>query len=176
MKQLISILFVCFLASWPFSSAMAIVGDMGGDQPIEISADQLEIVQPNQKAIFRGNVVAVQGGVTLRAATMTVYYRDASQRSGGMGAVSKIEVDQNVTLTTPQESAKATKGVYDVDREQVSLLGNVLLTRGQNVLKGDRLDYNLKSQKSLLTSVPGINAQGAPAGGRVRGVFMPNAK
>lgn len=158
-------------------AAHAIVGDLGSDQPIEISADQLEVMQSNQKAVFRGNVVAVQGDVTLRSDRMTVHYRDA--KSGGassMGAVSKIEVDSNVRLNTPQESAKAAKGVYDVDREQILLLGDVFLTRGQNVLKGDRLDYNLRTQKSVLTSVPTIGRQGGVNSGRVKGVFVPNAQ
>ena len=155
-------------------SAQAIVGDLGSDQPIEISADQLEVLQSNQKAVFVGNVVAVQGDVTMRSARMTVHYRDANNRGGSMGAVSKIEVDDNVHLTTPQESAKAAKAIYDVDKEQIVMLGNVLLTRGKNVLKGDRLDYNLRTQKSVLTSVPSGNSQGGVSSGRVKGVFVPN--
>lgn len=150
-----------------------ISGDLGSSkQPIEITADELEIVQPNRVAVFRGNVVAVQGDVTLQARTMTVYYRTAQERGNDLGAVSKIEVNDEVILKTPQESAKGMKGIYDVDKKQILLLGSVVLSRGQNVLRGDRLDYNLQTQKSLLSSVP--SAAGGKSGGRVKGVFVPN--
>lgn len=149
---------------------------MGNDnQPIEITADQLEVVQPNRKAVFRGNVVAVQGSVSLRASTMTVYYRTANERSGAMGAIAKIEVSQNVVLATPDETAQANQGIYHVDYKQIQLVGDVVLTRGQNVLKGGRLDYDMRTQKSLLSA--GTSATGAAgtsgSGGRVKGVFLP---
>ncbi len=142
-------------------------------QPIEITADELEILQPNRKAIFRGNVIAKQGDVTIQSRSMTVYYRTAQERRGDMGAVSKIEVDGDVLFKTPQESARGNKGVYNVDQKQILLLGNVILSRGQNVLRGDRLDYNLVTQKSLLTSIP-ITSNGGKSRGRVKGVFVPN--
>jgi lipopolysaccharide export system protein LptA len=129
-------------------------------QPIEITADQLEVVQPNRQAVFRGNVVAQQGAVSIRANTMVVWYRTGADKQGAQGSVSRIEVRDNVALITAQESARAAQGVY-----------NVVLTRGQNILKGDRLDFNLQTQKSLLSS----NASGVSGGGgRVKGVFLPN--
>jgi lipopolysaccharide export system protein LptA len=148
---------------------------MGNDnQPIEITADQLEVVQPNRKAVFRGNVVAVQGNVSLRASTMTVYYRTANERSGTMGAIAKIEVNKNVVLATPDETAQAEQGIYHVDFKQIQLVGNVVLTRGQNVLKGGRLDYDMRTQKSLLSASVPSNAPGfSGGGGRVKGVFLP---
>ena len=59
----------------PAFAVQAGVGD--GDKPIEISADSLEIIQPNKTATFRGNVQAVQGDVVLSASSMTVHYRQS---------------------------------------------------------------------------------------------------
>lgn len=157
-----------------FSSAQ--LGGMSGGfndkQPIEITADQLEVVQANRQAVFRGNVIAQQGTVSIRANTMVVWYRTGAEKQGAQGAVSRIELKDNVALVTPQESARAAQGLYNVDTKQVQLLGNVVLTRGQNILKGDRLDFNLQTQKSLLSSnaTPGVSG----GGGRVKGVFLPN--
>ncbi len=160
-------------AGMAFSAQAQLSGGFGGDQPIEITADQLEVVQPNRIAVFRGNVEAVQGNVRLRANVMTVYYRNANERGANLGAVAKIEVEQNVVLATPEETAQGNRGIYHVDQKQIQLVGNVVLTRGQNVLKGDRLDYDLRTQKSLLSSsasaVPGVSG----SGGRVKGVFIP---
>lgn len=162
--------FVLYVLSIPANAQSPLSNEKNKDQPIEITADQLEILQPNRKAEFRGNVIAQQGDVILKSNIMTVYYRTSEERQNNLGAVSKIEVNQNVVLKTPDESAKATRGVYDVDHQQIQLLGNVMLARGNNVLKGDRLDYNLRTQKSLLTSTP---AAPGSTDGRVKGVFIP---
>lgn len=171
MKKLTLLISMLLLAQPAFSQI-----PLGNDnQPIEITADQLEVVQPNRKAVFRGNVVAVQGNVSLRASTMTVYYRTANERSGAMGAIAKIEVNQNVVMATPDETAKADQGIYHVDLKQIQLVGNVVLTRGQNVLKGGRLDYDMRTQKSLLSAAGATTGGGGAttSGGRVKGVFLP---
>jgi lipopolysaccharide export system protein LptA len=147
-------------------------GGFNDKQPIEITADQLEVVQANRQAVFRGNVIAQQGTVSIRANTMVVWYRTGGEKQGEQGAVSRIELKDNVSLVTAQESARAAQGMYNVDTKQVQLVGNVVLTRGQNILKGDRLDFNLQTQKSLLSSNAAQGVSGS--GGRVKGVFLPN--
>jgi lipopolysaccharide export system protein LptA len=174
MKFISTLLFAITL---PFLATAQGFPGTGGDknQPIEITADELEILQPNRKAEFRGNVVAVQGNVTIKSQIMKVYYRTAAERSANLGAVSKIEVERNVHLQTPEESARASRGIYQVDQGQILLVGDVILARGQNVLKGNRLDYDLNTQKSLLTS--GDTGGSTPQkGGRVKGVFMPGSQ
>lgn len=167
----VSLLVACILPMLSYAQFGGSAGGFNDKQPIEITADQLEVVQPNRQAVFRGNVVAQQGTVSIRANTMVVWYRTGNERSGAQGAVSRIELTDNVALVTAQESARAARGVYNVDTKQIQLVGNVVLTRGQNILKGDRLDFNLQTQKSLLSS---NSAPGAPGGGRVKGVFLPN--
>jgi lipopolysaccharide export system protein LptA len=154
------------------------VTELDSDQPIEISADELEVLQEQSKAIFRGAVEAKQGNITLNSAIMEVFYRqkNSSEGGGNFGAVSRIEVERDVMLSTPQESAKAKRGVYKVDDQLITLTGDVILARGQNMLRGAKLDYNLKTQKSLLSSASAVTQ---PDGtlktkpGRVKGVFVP---
>ena len=144
-------------------------------EPIEISSDSLEVMQKDRIAIFRGNVIAKQGKVTLNSNEMKVYYKEGgNDTAGASGSVSKIEVTGNVILVTAQESAEADKGVYQVDRKHVTMLGNVSLTKDKSVIKGNRLEYDLASGKSVLTSLP-MDNQGKK-GNRVRGVFVPEEK
>ncbi len=49
------------------------------DQPIEVSSDKLDVFQADHKAIFTGNVIAVQGTTNMRAEQMTVFYTDNSK-------------------------------------------------------------------------------------------------
>lgn len=156
--------------------------ELSSDKPIEIAADALEVLQEKNMAIFTGAVEAVQGNINLKSQRMKVYYHQGNNKSGAtanLGAVSRIEVEQDVILSTPEETAKSAKGIYDVDKQIITLVGNVILSRGKNMLRGGRLDYNLKTQKSLLTA--GVNAStsngGAKkSGGRVKGVFVPKQK
>lgn len=139
--------------------------------PIDISADALEVLQKEQKAVFAGNVIARQGEITLTSDRMTVTYAKEQKASGN--AISKLEVEGHVFFASPGESASGDVGVYDVNQKIISLLGNVVLTKGKNVLKGERMDYNLASGRSVVKGAGGVTASGQPKSGRVRGLFVP---
>ena len=175
MKNYIAFILVCLAG---FATHAQSPVELDSNKPIEIAADSLEVLQESNMAIFSGNVEAIQGNISLNAARMEVYYRNSSDKSAtaNLGAVSRIEVEKNVMLSTPEESAKAAKGVYHVDKEMITLVGDVILARGKNMLRGARMDYNLKTQKSLLTSgatVTTPSGEVKSTGGRVKGVFVP---
>jgi lipopolysaccharide export system protein LptA len=52
------------------------------DKPVNIQADQLEMHNDEQKAIFTGNVVATQGDSVLNSDELTVYYEAANPPDG----------------------------------------------------------------------------------------------
>lgn len=144
--------------------------DIGGSYdtslPIEITADTLEVEQERQIAIFTGNVDAVQGELNLRADLLRVHYRANDE---GENSISKIEAEDNVLLSSPTETAQGDRGIYDVDTEKVHLFGSVVLTRGENVIKGDRMELNLATGKSKVESA--ISAMGEQE--RVKALFVP---
>ena len=149
------------------------------DTPIEITADALEVLQKDEKAIFKGNVIAKQGKLQLNAAQMTVHYRNANKTANAQG-VSKIEVVGDVFLSTPDESARSKQGLYDVDKNKITLLGDVVLSRGENVVKGEHLQYDLVTGRSQIVggataTTGGAGGEKAPKG-RVRGLFVPEKK
>lgn len=170
MKFLHVLFLIIFYAQNSFATAK-----LDSDQPIEIAADTLEVRQEDRIAIFTGNVEAIQGNIRLKASEMTVSYGEG-ETEGAFGEVSHIKVNGDVVLTTPDESAKSDSGHYNVRKEQITLQGHVVLARGKNLLRGDHLIYNLKTQKSLLTADKNKNADKAAtksSGGRVKGVFVP---
>ena len=65
-------------------NASSPLGGLGGDskEPIKIDADKLDVLDKENKAVFSGNVVAVQGETTVRCTVMTVLY----EGRGGRGA------------------------------------------------------------------------------------------
>jgi lipopolysaccharide export system protein LptA len=172
-------LLCCLFAFWA-APTLAQTGGMQLDRsaPIEVVSDALEVLQTEQKAIFSGNVIATQGTINMRAERMVVFYREAGVSEEGaapaMGTgIYRIEAEGDVFFASPQETAKGTTAIYDVDNSTVDLLGDVLLTRGGNVLKGTRLNYNLATSRSVLTGgTQAVQADGTKTG-RVRGLFVP---
>lgn len=147
--------------------AQGVLGGMDPKQPIEIDADKLDVFQAQNKAVFEGEVVAKQGTVTLSSDKMTVFYAgDAKARAAGNNSIKTIEAEGNVFIKTPQETAQGSKGVYDVQKNVLDLTGDVVLTRGQNVLKGSSVNFDMTSGRSTVAST-------GSQGGRVKGLFVP---
>lgn len=145
------------------------------DKPVEVTSDALEVFQSENRAVFSGNVVAVQGDIKLKADKMNIHYRKAAEKTSQSQSIQKIEVEGNVFLATPEETASGASGLYDVDAHTITLNTNVVLTKGQNTLKGDHLVYNMETGKSVLNS----GASGSETGGkpqRVKALFVPENK
>jgi lipopolysaccharide export system protein LptA len=161
------------------AGAQESLGKHDSTKPIEISADSLEVQREQGIAIFSGKVDAVQGTMRLRADRLTVHYRPNGKKGqdGAMaqGAISRMDADGNVFLSSPSETAQGKKGVYDVDRRVVTLTGSVLLTRGENVVRGDRLVMNLDTGVSRVESARVPTPGGKPKQ-RVKGIFVPQKK
>jgi len=160
---------------------------MKKDTPIEISSDMLDVIQAEQKAIFTGNVIAIQGTTNMRSTKMTVFYREGGDAPAAAATTSatppaqgiyRIEAEGGVVFTTPTETAIGDKAIYNVEADTIDVVGgNVTLTRGQNILKGNKLNYNMGTGRSILTGgVAGnadVSGNGKPS--RVHGLFIPKS-
>jgi lipopolysaccharide export system protein LptA len=144
-------------------------------QPIEITADSLEVVQADRLATFAGNVDAVQGDVVLSADRLKVFYRGSGDPAGdgAGGSIRRIEALGNVVVTSPRETAAGDAGTYDVGASQITLEGGVVLTREENVIRGDRLELDLTTGVSRVVAST-TASEGAPPEQRVRAVFSPS--
>jgi lipopolysaccharide export system protein LptA len=171
------------------SIAFAANKSFNSKEPIEITSDSLEVQQTENKATFIGNVVAIQQDVRLKSDKMTVYYAPSDDKSAPAKTddkksgtsqqkqnIKKIEVDGNVFLSTPEETASGERGDYDVEGNEIHLYDNVVLTRGANTLKGNQLTYNFATGYSVVTG-GAVAEKGASAGKqRVRALFVPDQK
>ena len=154
-------------------------GGMGGDskEPIKIDANKLDVLDKDSKAVFSGNVVAVQGETTVRCSVMTVFYegrgqggtprpaQPAAQGQGANdGAIKRIECSGPVTVVSKTQAATSDNAVFDRANNQVIMTGNVALNDGPNITRGDKLVYNTQTGIANVTS-----------SGRVQGFFVPNS-
>jgi lipopolysaccharide export system protein LptA len=145
--------------------------------PIEITADSLEVLRNEQIATFTGNVDAIQGDMVLSADLLRVYYGDGAADAvgpAGANSIRRIEAEGNVFLSSPRETAQGAAGVYDVASNQLTMEGEVVLTRDDNVIRGQRLEVDLVSGRSrVLAAVP--STEGGTAPQRVRALFTPES-
>ena len=131
------------------------------DLPVKINAAALEVRDKDKAATFSGDVRAVQGDTELRCKTLTVHY-DEEQRSTGMKAaepgpagqqqIRRIEAKGGVVVTQKDQTTNGDSVVFDMRANIVTLIGNVVLTRGQDILRGHKLVVDLTNGTSKIES------------------------
>nr|WP_245930935.1 LptA/OstA family protein [Methylobacterium radiodurans] len=162
------------------------LGGFGGSgkEPIKIDADRLDVFDRENKAVFAGNVVAVQGDSTIRCSTMTVHYKrgrekdapkdkaaekpaEGEARATPENGIQKVECAGPVTVVQKDQVATGDSAVFDQAAKRIVLTGNVVLSQCQNVTRGSRLVYDMNTGRANMDPV---------AGGRVSAMFVPGEK
>jgi lipopolysaccharide export system protein LptA len=134
--------------------------------PVDIDAARIEVRDRENQAIFSGDVKVRQANLTLEAGQLRVFYE---RGQGADLTILRIDAEGGVTMVSPSERARGAYGVYDVEDRQLTLIGNVVLTRGDSVLRGQRLAIDLENGRSTLD---GAAAGGDASGSRVTGRFV----
>lgn len=116
-----------------FSGLKASAGD-----PVEITADQLDVSQEKETAVFLGNVLVIQGGLRLSSDRLTVDYV-----KGDKTKIERLIAEGNVLLSTPAEAAKGAHAVYALTGRTLEMTGDVVLTQNGNVMTGAKLLVDL---------------------------------
>ena len=162
------------LAAWAPARAQISPSSNG---PVDMSADEAEVVNSKCMTVWRGAAEALQGDSRIRANTITAYLKPkpgGSKPAGAAdgpgqtncGGTDRIEADGDVFYVTPTQIARGDHAVYSADAGRIVLTGNVIVVQGKDVARGERLTIEVATREAHLD---------APAkGGRVRAVFYPN--
>jgi lipopolysaccharide export system protein LptA len=151
------------------------------DKPIKINSATLEVRDKQKMATFAGDVHLVQGDTLLKSKTLVVFYDDdavAKPANGPAAAtaaqpkqqIRRAEAKGGVIVTQKDQTATGDNGVFDMRANTVTLLGNVVISQGPNVVRGDRLTVD------MTTGVSRVEGSKAPGAGRVQALFQPGAK
>ena len=152
------------------------------DQPVHIEAASLEVRDKQKEATFSGDVRVKQGDTGMRCKALVVFYEQGNEGAdksktmqaaapgpGGEQRIKRLEARGGVVVTQKDQTATGELGIFDMKSNTVTLTGNpVVMTQGQNVLRGDRLVVDLTSGVSRVEL--GKNGQG-----RVQGLFQPGS-
>jgi lipopolysaccharide export system protein LptA len=148
-------------------------------EPVHIEAATLVVRDKDKVATFSGNVKVTQGDTGMRCKSLVVFYEQDADKAdgdkamkadtpgpGGEQKIKRLEAHGGVVVTQKDQTATGELGIFDMKTNIVTLQGNVMMTQGQNVLRGDKLMVDLTTGVSRVES--GKNGQG-----RVQGLFLP---
>lgn len=148
--------------------------------PIDITADQLEVMNNQCLLIWSGAAEALQGQARLRADVLKVFSKKLASKPAAAdtpaktdcGDAERLEAHGDVYYVTGERRVRGDDAIYLVPDETITITGDVVATQGQNVLRGRRLVVNTRTGEARMqTPVKGRNKPG-----RVRGVFYPDKK
>lgn len=129
---------------------------------VDIEASEMEILETDKRAVFRGDVVAKRPTDTIRCAEMVVYYVDVKQADGTSNTeVDKLDCKSSVTIVTATQTITGDLAIFHLRQNLLDVTGNVKVVQGKTVLRGPHLTVDLKTKRTKMT------------GGRVTGRFVP---
>jgi lipopolysaccharide export system protein LptA len=154
------------------------------EAPVQIEALSLEVREKDKLATFTGEVNVVQGDTTMKCKSLVVFYDGESDKSGVNGSKSnmkaatpgpggnqqirRLEAKGGVIITQQDQTASGDSGIFDMKANTITLAGNVVVTQGPNVLRGDRLVVDMTNGVSRVESAK-------TADGRVRALIQPGS-
>jgi lipopolysaccharide export system protein LptA len=159
------------------------------DKPVKINANELEVHDKDKIAVFSGDVHLVQGDTQMRSSSLVVFYDDqppppAPPPTSGKGTqasaqitpqqnqqIKRVEAKGSVIVTQKDQTVTGNEGIFDMRANTVTMHGNVLISQGTNVIKGDRLTVNMTTGDAAVTAAAACDK---PPCGRVQGIFDPS--
>jgi len=122
------------------------------DEPVRIASLSLEVRDKAKLATFSGNVHIIQGDLNLRSNTLLVFYADddgapgvaqVTAGAGGKQQIRRMEARGSVVITRTDQRATSDYAEYDVLKNMLTMNGNVVVTRCEDVMRGERLIVNM---------------------------------
>jgi lipopolysaccharide export system protein LptA len=119
---------------------------------VQVEADQMEIIDTEQKTIFTGNVISTRPSETIKSDEMVVTNVDVKQPDGTLKSVTdKVNAKGNVVITTKTQTITGTLAVFNVQANTLEVTGAVRVVQGTTNLTGNRLVVNLDNNHLQMT-------------------------
>jgi lipopolysaccharide export system protein LptA len=106
-------------------------------KPIDIDADVFEVNGKEKKGVFRGNVVARQGDVTVRATRVEAIY---SKEAKG---ITRAVAEGGVTVTSGTKVGKSDRAEFNNDQHTIVLTGEPRLWEEGSILEGKQIVFHV---------------------------------
>jgi len=160
------------LAAW-ISSPLTWALDSDRKQPIEITADSVELNEGEGFSTYSGNVLIVQGSMTIEANKVKITFND-----DGIETMVATEGNNDGLAYMQQESEPLGDGKgdimeawgkridYQLNTEFLTLLGSAKLIQKGNLFSGQKILFNMSTEN--VKAIGSNNKQ-------VKMIFLPNS-
>jgi len=114
--------------------------------PTVITSESLTINKKENRAFFKGSVVAKREDMTVYADTMLVYYDETGSR------IKRLEADGNVKVIKGEKTIISQKAVYIAEDDSIIFTGDPVAMDGKNMIKGDKIIYYISEDRSVISN------------------------
>jgi lipopolysaccharide export system protein LptA len=123
------------------------------DRPMQIDADRMIIHEQERRATFEGGVHVRQGDLLLQADRLDVWVKHSpvtEEFAYGSGNISKISAQGHVQVTQGSRNVTADEAIFDQERQELVLIGNLSGRDGDYQVAGDKMVIYLEEQRSVI--------------------------
>ena len=110
------------------------------EQPIELAADSVDIDESKGMSIYRGDVDLRQGSIRLLADVVTVY-QDKRKPTKIIAEGRPVKFQQD-TDKGQVIKGRAKRAEYEVNSENLVMIGDAVLIQGKDTMRSDRIVYD----------------------------------
>lgn len=111
---------------------------------VDIESDRLDVNTKNGTAIFKGKAKATKLDTVIKGDTLTVSYDTATKK------VKTLTAEGNAYILWKGREATCTKVVYNLTEDVMTLTGNVVITRGEERITGEKITADMKNDSQVI--------------------------
>jgi lipopolysaccharide export system protein LptA len=120
------------------------------NQPLRITAQELEADNKSRVITFRGKVEARQGDLTISADTAQVFYEKKEEGN----EIREVVAAGNVKVQEGDRLATGQKAVFATREQKITLTGQPKVWQGKDMVSGEKIIVLLNEEKSFVESGP----------------------
>ena len=131
-----------------------IKGFQKDDSPVQIEAQTMEILRPEGKVLFEGNVVLKRAGTIIKCAKLTAYYSEKDKD------LKKGICEGNVRINMKGTFGTCKKGTFDNANQLITMDGSPVIYQKEQIIRGKQLKYYMVEDRVTGTNVTIIRNPG----------------
>ncbi len=124
-----------------------------------ITSDKLTFDYKKHYALFEDNVVVVDPQMKLMSERMTVTFNESNK-------VESIRAEGKVVIVQEDKTANSDLALYNVDTGEIVLTGHPTVTRGKDVLRGEKITFWRDENRMRVEKGATLFLQNAGKGGK----------
>jgi lipopolysaccharide export system protein LptA len=111
---------------------------------VDIEADRLDVNTKDGTAVFKGRAQATKPDITVKGNTLSLVYDQKSRK------VTLLTAEGNVNIVWKDKEATCSKAVYNLVDDVMLMTGDVVITRGQERLTGQKVTVDNKNNTQVV--------------------------